>query len=164
MNLRQELDDTKMARRVGGFFTEFWKFAAKGNAIQLAVAVVLGSAFGAIVNSLVADIITPFISLATHNVNFNSLSYTIRPATVLNGTTTPPLVLGYGHVIQATINFLIVGLSIFLIFKMFEGVAKRFQKREAEKPAEPPVSNEEKILAEIRDILKARTPGGAPQQ
>ena len=75
---------------------------------------------------------------------------------MLDGTTTPALVIGYGHVIQAAINFLIVGLSIFLIFKMFEGVAKRFQKREAEKPAEPPVSNEEKILAEIRDILKSR--------
>lgn len=148
--------EKRAVRRVEGFFTEFWKFAAKGNAIQLAVAVVLGSAFGAIVNSLVNDFITPFISLVTHNVNFNSLEYTIRPATVLDGTTTPPLVIGYGHLIQATINFLIVGLSIFLLFKLFSGVAQRFQKREAEKPAEPPVSNEEKILAEIRDILKSR--------
>jgi len=155
-NIERELDDTHMAKRVSGFFTEFWKFAAKGNAIQLAVAVVLGTAFGAIVNSLVADIITPFISLITGNVNFNTLSYTIRPATVLSGTTTPPLVIAYGHTIQAAINFLIVGLSIFLIFKMFQGVVQRFQKREAEKPSDPPVSNEEKILAEIRDILKAR--------
>ncbi len=152
--------DGRMASTVGGFFSEFWKFAAKGNAIQLAVAVVLGSAFGAIVNSLVSDIITPFISLATGNVNFNTLAYTIRPATVLNGTTTPPLVIGYGHVIQASINFLIVGLSIFIIFKMFQGVAQRFQKSEAEKPSEPPVSNEEKILAEIRDILRARQERG----
>ena len=143
-----------MTKRVGGFFTEFWKFAAKGNAIQLAIAVVLGTAFGAIVNSLVGDIITPFISLLTNNVNFNALEYTIRPATVLNGTTTPALVIGYGKTIQAAINFLIVGLSIFLMFKLFQGVAERFKRSEAEKPPEPPVSNEEKILAEIRDILK----------
>ena len=163
-SIEKEMEESRVARGLGGFFTEFWKFAAKGNAIQLAVAVVLGGAFGAIVNSLVADIITPFISLVTHNVNFNSLSYTIRPATVLDGTTTPPLVLGYGHLIRASINFLIVGLSIFLIFKMFEGVAKRFQKQEAEKPAEPPVSNEEKILAEIRDILKSRDAARESQQ
>lgn len=148
--------EQRAVRRVEGFFTEFWKFAAKGNALQLAVAVVLGNAFGAIVNSLVNDFITPFISLATHNVNFNSLEYTIRPAIVLDGNTTPPLVIGYGHLIQATINFFIVGLAIFLIFKLFQGVAQRFQRQEAQKPAEPPVSNEEKILVEIRDILKER--------
>lgn len=146
----------RIEREVGGFFNEFWKFAAKGNAIQLAVAVVLGNAFGAIVNSLVNDFITPLISLLTHNVNFNSLEYMIRPATTLAGTTTPPLVIGYGHLIQATINFLIVGLSIFLMFKLFQGVVQRFQKEEAEKPAEPPATNEEKILAEIRDLLKNR--------
>lgn len=157
------MEDSRVAKGVSGFFTEFWKFAAKGNAIQLAIAVVLGTAFGAIVNSLVGDIITPFISLATNNVNFSALEYTIRAPQVLNGTTTPALVIGYGKTIQAAINFLIVGLSIFLIFKMFEGVAKRFQRREAEKPAEPPVSNEEKILSEIRDILKSRD-ARPPQQ
>lgn len=159
MNFRQieeELERSRVARRVSGFFAEFWKFAAKGNAIQLAVAVVLGGAFGNVVNSLVADFITPLISLLTGNVNFNTLAYTIRPESVINGTTTPPLVIGYGHFIQVTLNFFIVGLAIFLIFKLFSRVIERFQKKEAEKPAEPPVSNEEKILVEIRDILKSR--------
>lgn len=142
--------------RVGGFFSEFWKFAAKGNAFQLAIAVVLGSAFGSIVNSLVADIITPIISLVTGNVNFSTLEYTIRPATVLNGTTTPALVIGYGHLIQATINFLIIGLSIFLMFKLFSGVLRRFQKQQAEEPVQP-TSAEEKLLSEIRDLLKEQT-------
>lgn len=154
--MKPDEKNQKRGSRVGGFFSEFWKFAAKGNAIQLAVAVVLGTAFGAIVNSLVSDIITPFISLVTNSVNFNALEYTIRPAKVLAGTTTPPLVIGYGHLIQATINFFIVGISIFLIFKLFQGVIQRFQSREAEEPAEPPVSNEEKLLAEIRDILRSR--------
>jgi large conductance mechanosensitive channel len=143
-------------RRAGGFFSEFWKFAAKGNAIQLAVAVVLGGAFGAIVNSLVADIITPLISLGTNNANFNTLEYTIRPASSLGGTTTPPLVIGYGHLIQATLNFFVIGLSIFIIFKLFQGIIQRFQKKEAAEPPQP-ISTEEKLLCEIRDILKEQT-------
>lgn len=159
MNFRQfedEMERSRVVRGVGGFFNEFWKFAAKGNAIQLAVAVVVGGAFGGIVNALVADIITPMLSLLTHNVNYNTLSYTIRPAQILNGTTTPALVLGYGHLIQAVINFFIIGLSIFLIFKLFQGVIHRFQRKEQ---AEVPVaiSTEEKLLCEIRDILKEQS-------
>jgi large conductance mechanosensitive channel len=145
---------------VGGFFSEFWKFAAKGNAIQLAVAVVVGGAFGGIVNSLVTDIITPFLSLLTNNVNFSAWEYVIRPAVVIDGTTTPALVVGYGHLLQATINFFIVGLSIFLIFKLFSRVIERLQKREEEEEkAAPPIaiSTEEKLLSEIRDLLKEQS-------
>lgn len=144
-------------RRVEGFFSEFWKFAAKGNAIQLAVAVVIGGAFGAIVNSLVADIITPLISILTHNVDFSTWSYMIRPESVVDGKTEAALVIGYGKLLQATLNFLIVGLSIFGLFKVFQGVLQRFQKQEAETPPAPPVSNEEKILCEIRDLLKEQS-------
>lgn len=144
-------------KAAGGFFSEFWKFAAKGNAIQLAVAVVLGNAFGAIVNSLVNDIITPFITLATGNVDFGKWGWVIRESVLTaQGAQSGPLIVGYGHLIQATINFFIVGLSIFLIFKLLSGAMERFQKHEAEKPAEPPTSNEEKLLTEIRDLLKNR--------
>lgn len=132
-----------------GFFTEFWKFAAKGNAVQLAVAVVLGNAFGAIVNSLVADIIMPLLSLATNNVDFSSWSYVLRPAAGESAA----LVIGYGKLLQSSINFLIIGLSIFLMFKLLSGVAARFRKAEAEEPAVP-VSTQEKLLCEIRDLLK----------
>jgi large conductance mechanosensitive channel len=142
-----------MEQKAEGFFTEFWKFAAKGNAAQLAVAVVLGSAFGAIVNSLVSDIILPLVSLATNNVNFSNWEYTIRPPVSLNGTTTPALVIGYGHLIQATINFFIIGLSIFTIFKLLEGAARRIRRKEQAEPVEP-VSTQEKLLCEIRDLLK----------
>lgn len=140
----------RIDRKVGGFFSEFWKFAAKGNAIQLAVAVVLGGAFGAIVNSLVADIITPFISLITNSVDISALSWTLRDD--------PALVIGYGKLLQAALNFLIVGLAIFGLFKMFQGVIARFQKKEE---AEPPVavSTEEKLLCEIRDLLKEQNRG-----
>ena len=145
--------------RVGGFFSEFWKFAAKGNAVQLAVAVVLGGAFGAIVNSLVTDIITPLLSLATNNVDFSKWGLVIRGEGIeaATGAYVPPLIIGYGHLIQATLNFLVVGLSIFLIFKLMQGVIQRFQKQEAEAPPTPPVSNEEKLLTEIRDLLKEQS-------
>jgi large conductance mechanosensitive channel len=149
----------KDMERVAGFFNEFWKFAAKGNAVQLAVAVVLGGAFGAIVNSLLTDIITPLLSLATNNVDFSKWGLVIRGEGVdaATGGNIPPLIIGYGHLIQATLNFFVVGLSIFLIFKLFQGVMLRFQKREAEAPPTPPVSNEEKLLVEIRDILKEQS-------
>lgn len=145
-----------MVRGVGGFFEEFWKFAAKGNAIQLAFAVVIGTAFSAVVNSIVTDFVTPFISLLTGNVNFSKWEYVLRDATTINGTEAAPLVIAYGHFLQVTLNFLIVGLSIFVIYKLLSGAFSRFQKKEAEKPAEPPTSNEEKLLTEIRDLLKER--------
>lgn len=153
MNARMK----QLEQQVGGFFTEFWKFAAKGNAIQLAVAVVIGGAFGAIVNSLVADIITPLISILTNNVDFSTWSYVIRAEAVVDGKTEPSLVIGYGKLLQATLNFLIVGLSIFGLFKIFQGVLERFQTQAAEEPATAPLSNEEKILCEIRDLLKEQS-------
>lgn len=152
----------RQVEKVGGFFSEFWKFAAKGNAVQLAVAVVLGGAFGAIVNSLVSDIITPLLSIATNNVNFNAWGYTLRGAvTNADGSVTPAVVINYGHLLQASINFLVVGLCIFVIYKVFSGAVKRLQRSEAQKPPEPPTSNEEKLLTEIRDILKSERGGPA---
>lgn len=140
---------TDIKKGTHGFFSEFWKFAAKGNAVQLAVAVVLGTAFGAIVNSLVADIIMPLLSFATNNVDFSSWSYVLRPAV----GEAPALVIGYGKLIQSGINFLIIGLSIFLMFKLLSGVAVRFRKQEEAEPPVP-VSTQEKLLGEIRDLLK----------
>lgn len=159
-SVEEKIEKSPAAKRIGGFFSEFWSFASKGNALQLAVAVVLGNAFGAIVNALVNDIITPFISLGTNNVDFSHWGYVIRPAQSLGSTSTPPLVVGYGHLIQATINFFIVGLSIFIVFKLFSKMFERLQRRqnEAEKAAPPdPISTEEKLLSEIRDILKTQT-------
>jgi large conductance mechanosensitive channel len=157
MKIEKDIEHSKFGRKVGGFFSEFWAFAAKGNAIQLAIGVVLGGAFGAIVNSLVNNIITPFIQLATGTVNFNSWGYTLRPAMqTASGTTTPAVVIGYGPLIQAIINFLIVGLSIFLIFKLMQSLIKSVQRKEASQPPAPPVSTEEKLLSEIRDLLSAQ--------
>lgn len=136
-----------------GFFSEFWKFAAKGNIFDLAIGVILGTAFGAIVNSLVADIIMPLLSFATNGVNFSEWSYVIRPAISMNGATTAAVALNYGKLIQVTLNFLIVGLSIFTFVKLFSKLRERVARKEKGVPAEP-VSTEERLLSEIRDILK----------
>src|SRR3990167_7256581 len=78
---------------VRGFVSEFWKFAAKGNMFDLAVGVVLGTAFGAIVTSLVKDIITPLISIITGSTNFSTWTFTLREATIIGGEEVPALVI-----------------------------------------------------------------------
>lgn len=136
---------------VGGFFSDFWKFAAKGNVFDLAVAVVVGNAFTAVVNGLVSDFLLPILSLFTNNVNLNefSIKLPVHSAT--------PVVIKYGAFLQVVVNFLIIAMSIFLFFRFFQGLRNRVAKREEKEPAPPPVSNEEKLLTEIRDILKARS-------
>ncbi len=133
---------------------EFWKFAAKGNMFDLAVGVVLGTAFGAIINSLVKDIITPLISILTSETNFSTWTYTIRDAAIIDGAEVPALVIGYGNLMQATLNFFVVGLSIFLFYKLFVNLRMKLERKEAQEPPQPPVSTEEKLLSEIRDILR----------
>lgn len=155
--LEDELERSRIIRGATGFFSEFWKFAAKGNIFDLAIGVILGTAFSAIVNSLVADVIMPLLSLLTGNINFAELSYTIRPAIESLGIDRAPVVLNYGKLIQAGINFLVVGLSIFVFYKLITRLRERVIRREqAEEKAAPPdpISTQEKLLCEIRDLLK----------
>ena len=97
------------------FFQDFKKFITKGNVVDMAVAVIIGAAFNKIVSSLVADVITPLISLATGNVSFVDLKWVLREAT----ETVPALTLNYGQFIQYIIDFLIIGLTVFLMVKIF---------------------------------------------
>lgn len=129
-----------------GFWNEFKNFAVKGNAFDLAIAVVIGNAFSGVVNSLVADVITPFIGLLTNNVDFKDLSWAPHAG----------LLIKYGSFIQAVINFLVISLSIFVVFKLLSGARKRlFSKGEKAVPAhEKPA--QERLLEEIRDLLKTR--------
>ncbi len=129
----------------GGFFSEFQRFAVKGNALELAVAVVIGASFTGVVNSLVADIITPLIGALTNNVDLKTLAWVVRP----------DLTLKYGTFLQSIFNFLVVSLSIFIIFKLLSGARARLFRKEvqgaipqAEKPAQ------ERLLEEIRDLLR----------
>lgn len=129
-----------------GFWTEFRSFAVKGNALELAIAVVVGNAFSGVVNSLVGDIITPVIGLATNNVDFKTLMYSPHAG----------LIIKYGAFLQALFNFLVISLSIFLVFKLLS-VARRRLFRQGEK-ATPPEQKpaQERLLEEIRDLLKNR--------
>jgi large conductance mechanosensitive channel len=128
-------------------FKEFKKFAFKGNVIDLAVAVIIGAAFGKIVSSLVNDIIMPIIGVIIGGFNFNELKIVLTPA---SGDVAEVAIM-YGTFIQTIIDFLIIAFSIFLVIRLFN----KFKKKEEEAPAAPPEpSRESVLLEEIRDILK----------
>jgi len=99
-------------------WSEFKEFINRGNAMDLAVAVVIGAAFTAIINSVVGDLVTPLISLITFNVDFSSLNLTV-------GESENPAVFAYGKLIQATINFIITAVVIFFIIKGANSLAKK---------------------------------------
>jgi large conductance mechanosensitive channel len=125
-------------------FAEFRKFILKGNVIDLAVAVILGAAFTAIVTSLVNDIIMPLIGVVLGGVDFTTLSIQVGEATI-----------AYGLFIQAIINFLLIALVLFFIIRSINKLQERSKKEAAAAPPPPP-SDEVKLLSEIRDLLKQR--------
>ena len=126
--------------------SEFKAFALKGNVVSMAVGVVVGSSFTAIVNSMVQDIITPIISLIGGGFDFAGWTLSVGGAPVASG-----------NFINAIVSFLIVSVSMFLVVKAMSAALARFhaeeKKEEAAAPAPEP-SNEEKLLAEIRDLLR----------
>lgn len=128
---------------------EFKDFALKGNVIDLAVAVVIGGAFGKIVASLVNDIIMPLIGWLLGGVSFTDLKYVITPA---SGDVAEAAIY-YGAFIQTIVDFLIIAFSIFLFIKLFS-VAKK--KKEEAPPAPPAPAPEVVLLEEIRDLLKTK--------
>lgn len=128
-------------------FKEFKDFISRGNVIDLAVGVIIGGAFGKIVTSLVDDLIMPVIGIVLGKVNFTNLKLVITPA---QGDQAEVAIL-YGNFIQNLVNFLIIAFAIFMVIKLINKLQK--QKVE-EAPAEPKISNEEKLLGEIRDLLK----------
>lgn len=129
------------------FIQEFKKFAMRGNVIDLAVGVVIGGAFGKIVNSLVADIITPPLGFIIGGVDFSNLTINLNsPIGDLK-----PVTINYGKFLQASFDFLIIAFALFLFIRTIN----RLQKKEEEKPAPPPeIPADVKLLTEIRDLLK----------
>lgn len=125
---------------------EFKEFAFKGNVIDLAVAVIIGGAFGKIVTSLVNDVLMPAIGIILGGVSFKDLKYVITPA---NGDVLESAIL-YGSFIQSIIDFLIIAFSIFLFVKLLNSR----KKKEDAAPVAP--SSEVVILEEIRDIIKSK--------
>ena len=142
------------------FLEEFKAFIAKGNVIDMAVAVVVGGAFGKIVTSLVNDIIMPLVGLITGGFNVKDAKWVIEAA-VMDGETvvTPEVALTYGAFIQTVIDFLLIALSIFIFLKIILAAKSKFEKKEEpveEAPAEEKKESAEDILAEIRDLLKEK--------
>jgi len=137
------------------FMDEFKAFISRGNVVDMAVGVIVGSAFTAIVNSLVKDVVTPFISVLTGGVDFTQMKYVITPAV----GETPEVAILYGNFIQAIINFLIIAFVVFCMVKMINSMRAKMEeakkKEEEAAPAEPPKPSEEVLLlTEIRDLLK----------
>lgn len=126
---------------------EFKKFALRGNALDLAVGVIIGGAFGKIVSSLVNDIIMPILGIFTGKINLTALKIVISP----ERGDAAELSIKYGQFLQTMIDFFLVALSIFIVIK----VLNSFKKKQEEKPQESKPSKEEELLTEIRDILKA---------
>ena len=144
---------------MGKILQEFKTFAMRGNVIDMAVGVIIGGAFGKIVSSLVADVIMPLVGLLVGGINFSQLKWTIKPA-VMDGdvVVSPEVSLNYGNFIQVTFDFLIIAVSVFLMVKAINTLSKK-KKEEAAKPVPPPPSDEVKLLAEIRDLLKKEKDG-----
>jgi large conductance mechanosensitive channel len=125
---------------------EFQKFISRGNVMDLAVAVIIGAAFTAIVNSLVADIVMPLIGIITGGIDFTTLAITVGSAT-----------LTYGNFIQAVINFVLVALVVFFLVRTINQLQEKMaQEKEAESAAPPAPAPEVKLLTEIRDLLKTK--------
>jgi len=138
-----------------GFFSEFKAFAVRGNVIDLAVGLVIGSAFGKIVSSLVADVITPPLGILIGGVDFSNLTLTLREAV----GETPAVTINYGVFIQTIISFVIIAFAIFLVVRAINSL----KRKEAEAPSAPPApSKEETLLTEIRDALRERAPQDRP--
>lgn len=129
---------------------EFKQFAIKGNVLDLAVAVVIGGAFGKIVSSFVNDILMPPIGLFLGRVNFRNLKFVLEQATA----STSEVAVNYGMFIQNVVDFLLVAFAVFSVVKFSNRLAKRGGQEQPPEVAVP--GAEEKLLVEIRDILKAR--------
>ena len=119
---------------------EFQEFINRGNVMELAVGIIIGAAFTAIVSSLVDNIITPIIGLIAGGVDFSGLSFGVGEAQI-----------GYGAFIQAVIDFLIIAFVVFMIVRAYNNFMRRFEKPDAEEPPAKP--RDEELLEEIRDLL-----------
>lgn len=124
---------------------EFKEFAVKGNAIDMAVGVIIGGAFGKIVSSLVNDILMPLLGVVIGGIDFTALAVTVGDAEVK-----------WGMFVQNIIDFIIIALCIFFMIKAMTSLTKKKEEAPAEPAPAPEPSAEEKLLSEIRDLLKEK--------
>ena len=139
------------------FLNEFKAFAMRGNVIDLAVGVVIGGAFGKITTSLVNDIIMPLISMLTGGIDFTAWKWVLKEAVLdaEGAELAPAISVNYGNLISVILDFIIIAFAIFCVVKAINKARALTEKQEEEAPAAPPEpSAEEKLLTEIRDLLK----------
>ncbi len=142
---------------------DFKAFALKGNVVDMAVGVIIGGAFGKIVTSVVNDLFMPVIGMLVGGVNFTELKLTMKEgvpeqlneAGEVVQAAVPAVTLNYGNFLQQTFDFLIIAISIFMFISLIKKVTEKKKVEEAPAPAPAPEpSAEEKLLTEIRDLLK----------
>ncbi|WP_018463750.1 large-conductance mechanosensitive channel protein MscL [Segatella paludivivens] len=136
---------------MGKFISEFKVFAVKGNAVDMAIGIIIGAAFGKIVSSIVDDIIMPPIGWLIKGVNFSDLKFKLPSVYIPGMEKIPSVTINYGHFLQALLNFIIVAFCVFLIVKTINRITNNNKDK---KPAAP--SKEEQLLSEIRDLLKEK--------
>jgi len=132
-----------------GMMKEFKEFAIQGNVVDVAVGIVFGAAFGKIVSSFVGDVIMPPVGVLLGGVDFSRLVFTVKEAV----GAAPAVVISYGKFIQTLIDFTIIAFAIFMTVRSINSLKKKQQEAPQAPPAPP---KEELLLAEIRDLLKAR--------
>lgn len=137
------------------FIQDFKAFALKGNVVDMAVGVIIGGAFGKIVTSIVNNIIMPPIGVLTGGMDFTDLKLVLRDA-VKEGdqVVSEAVTLNYGQFIQDVVDFLIIAFCIFLMVKGIAALSRKKEEKPAEPAPAPEPSAEEKLLTEIRDLLK----------
>lgn len=136
------MDSEKGTKQISGFFNEFKQFISRGNVLDMAVGVIVGGAFTAIVNSLVDDMLMPIIGMVLAGINFKNLGITIPWGN-------EPYI-NIGNFLQAVITFLLTAFCLFIIVKIINS----FHKKPEPKKEDPKPTNEELLLIEIRDLLK----------
>ena len=139
---------------MSNFINEFKQFAVKGNAVDMAVGVIIGGAFGKIVSSIVEDIIMPPIGWIIGGVNFSDLKVTLPAMDVAGLEKLEPATINYGNFLQTTLDFIIIAFCVFLMVKGINRMSRKKAEEPAAPPAPPAPSAEEKLLTEIRDLLK----------
>jgi large conductance mechanosensitive channel len=140
---------------------EFKEFAVKGNVLDMAVGIIVGAAFGTVVQSLVKDVIMPPVGMLIGGVDFTNLFVTLEPgevagpyATLADAQAAGAVTINYGVFVNAAISFVIVAFAVFLLVRSFNKLKRAEEAAPPPPPPEPPA--EERLLTEIRDLLKAR--------
>ena len=143
--------------KTSGFMTEFKQFIARGNVMDMAVGVIIGGAFGKISTSLVNDVIMPAISMLTGGVDFSNWKIVLKQAVagadgVIDAST--EVAIRYGSFLATIIDFLIIAFAVFCLIKFLNSLHRKKEEAPAAPPAPPEPSAEERLLTEIRDLLK----------